>query len=283
MAHVVGCVDRSSAADSVCDYAAWASLRLGVPLTLLHVIDQERYLVPTSLASSMRMSNREYLLEEWAALDAQRTKLAQADAEDILQAAEKRAREVGVEEVHQRQRSGKLIEALLAIESNTKFLIMGLQGEDSSNRDLHIGSQLETVLRRMHPPIMLVPNKFKAPQNVMLAFDGSDTMLNIIERMSASPLLKELTLHLVMIGQDSSWRRKQLENAAKLLAPLGGDIHEIIRQGNVDATLQKYQAENNIDLLIMGAHGHSRIRQFLVGSTTTNMLKTSKTPMIVMR
>lgn len=281
MAHVVGCVDRSSAAGSVCDYAAWASSRLAVPLTLLHVMDQKRYMEPARLTSSL--NNREYSLEEWATLDAQRGKLAKADADHMLQEAEKRVRDAGVEEVHQRQRTGKFIEALVDIETETKFFVMGLQGEHSSGRDLHVGSQLETVIRRINAPIFLVPNTFKAPQRVMLAFDGSDTMLNIIERMSASLLLKGLTLHLVMIGQDSAWRRKQLENAAKLLAPTGSDIHEVIRQGAVDETLRKYQEHNDIDLLIMGAHGHSRIRQFLVGSTTTNMLETSKIPLIVMR
>jgi nucleotide-binding universal stress UspA family protein len=33
----------------------------------------------------------------------------------------------------------------------------------------------------------------------------------------------------------------------------------------------------------MGAYGHSRIRQFLVGSTTTTMLKTAKKPLVILR
>jgi len=39
----------------------------------------------------------------------------------------------------------------------------------------------------------------------------------------------------------------------------------------------------SIDLLVMGVYGHSRIRQFLVGSTTTQMLRTTTSPLLLLR
>jgi nucleotide-binding universal stress UspA family protein len=33
----------------------------------------------------------------------------------------------------------------------------------------------------------------------------------------------------------------------------------------------------------MGAYGHSKIRRFLLGSTTTKMLKTAKKPLVILR
>ena len=38
-----------------------------------------------------------------------------------------------------------------------------------------------------------------------------------------------------------------------------------------------------IDLTIMGAHGHSRIRQFSVGFQTTRMLANSMKPVLLLR
>ena len=38
-----------------------------------------------------------------------------------------------------------------------------------------------------------------------------------------------------------------------------------------------------IDLTIMGAYGHSRIRQFFVGSQTTRVLASSITPLLLLR
>ena len=42
-------------------------------------------------------------------------------------------------------------------------------------------------------------------------------------------------------------------------------------------------AVEKIGLLVMGAYGHSRIRQFLVGSTTTSMIRSTTTPLLLLR
>jgi nucleotide-binding universal stress UspA family protein len=34
---------------------------------------------------------------------------------------------------------------------------------------------------------------------------------------------------------------------------------------------------------VMGAYGHSRIRQFIVGSTTTTLLRSSDVPVLILR
>lgn len=86
-----------------------------------------------------------------------------------------------------------------------------------------------------------------------------------------------------MIGPDTNDRWEQLKEAERLLAAQGCEVHLAIRAGDVEKTLHGYQEEHGIDLLVMGAYGHSRIRQFLVGSTTTNMLKTAEKPLVILR
>jgi len=34
---------------------------------------------------------------------------------------------------------------------------------------------------------------------------------------------------------------------------------------------------------VMGAYGHSRVRQLMIGSTTTQMIQSCKAPVLVMR
>ena len=41
--------------------------------------------------------------------------------------------------------------------------------------------------------------------------------------------------------------------------------------------------QRGINLLVMGAYGHSRIRQFIVGSTTTTMVRTCLVPVLMFR
>ncbi|MCG8519624.1 MAG: universal stress protein [Pseudomonadales bacterium] len=283
MKQVVGCIDGSRAAPAVCDYAAWASGRLDAPLTLFHVLDQDRYPAETDLAGSIGLGTREHLLEELAELDQRRGKLALEQGHHMLQAAEQRAQAFGVNDIHQRQRHGDLADSLLAIEDSTRLLVMGLHGESSTDRDIHIGSQLETVLRQVHRPVLLVPDEYREPRSAMLAFDGSPTTRKGLEMLAQSPLFRDFPLHLVMVGADTNDQWEPLKQAEQVLAPLQTEIHLAIRPGDVEQALHQYQQEHDIELMVMGAYGHSRIRQLFMGSTTTNMLKTSTTPLLVLR
>jgi len=68
-----------------------------------------------------------------------------------------------------------------------------------------------------------------------------------------------------------------------LLAARGrlGQPHLI--QGDVIESLMTFQNRLNIELKVMGAYGHSRIREFIVGSNTTKMLATSTVPVLILR
>ncbi|MFC4257478.1 universal stress protein [Marinobacter lacisalsi] len=283
MLRVVACIDGSRAAPAVCDYAAWASKYMDVPLMLLHVLDEERYPVAPDLAGNIGLGSREHLLEELAELDQQRSKLALEQGHHLLEQAEQRVAESDLTGVIKRQRHGDLTESLLALEDQTRLLVMGLHGESSSDRDLHIGSQLETVIRSLHRPILLVPDEFTRPGSAMLAFDGSNTAFRSVELLAGSPVIKGMPLHIVMVGPETGDRWEQLKKAQSMLAAPGTDIQLAIRAGDVEPALHAYQQEHDIDMLVMGAYGHSRIRQFLVGSTTTTMLKTAEKPLVILR
>ncbi|SFR57817.1 Nucleotide-binding universal stress protein, UspA family [Marinobacter gudaonensis] len=283
MLRVVACIDGSQAAPAVCDYAAWASRHMETPMMLLHVLDEERYPAEPDLAGNIGLGSREQLLEDLAELDRKRAKLALEHGHHLLDEAQRRVSAAGIEDVIQRQRHGGLAESLLALENQTRLLVMGLHGESSSERDTHIGSQLETVIRSMHRPILLVPDEYREPRSAMLAFDGSATAFKGVELLAGSPVLRGMPLHLVMIGPDTNDRWEQLRKAEKMLAGLGTEITLAIRAGDVEPALHAYQEEHDIDILVMGAYGHSRIRQFLVGSTTTTMLKTADKPLVVLR
>ena len=117
----------------------------------------------------------------------------------------------------------------------------------------------------------------------MVAFDGSAAGHKTVQMLASSPLCEGLPIHIVMVGTDSEENQNELEKARATLASSGLLVHAEIRPGEVESVLHAYQAEQGIDLLVMGAYGHSRIRQFLVGSTTTTMLRTSTLPVLLLR
>ncbi|GGC64572.1 universal stress protein [Marinobacter halophilus] len=283
--HVVACIDASKSSLGVCDYAAWASQRMGDPLTLLHALDEEKYPAKTDMTGNIGLGSREQLQEELASLDRERSKLALKHGHLLLDEAEKRvlASSGGIESVTKRQRHNDLANSLIELEPESRLFVLGLQGESSTAVGRHIGSQLETVIRSVHRPVFLVPDEFSEPRSAMLAFDGSATAFRSIELLAGTPVFKGMPLHLVMVDSDTEEHRAQLKRAEEALAGQNTDVHLAIREGDVEETLHAYQEEHDIDVLIMGAYGHSRIRRFLVGSTTTRMLETAKKPLVILR
>lgn len=200
----------------------------------------------------------------------------------MLDAARQRAVKAGVEPTL-RHRHGDLVESLRELEGDIRLLVIGKQGEDSGSEVQLIGSQLESVIRTMHRPILVTPADFKAPASAMLAFDASATSRKGVEMLVASPLLKGMPIHLVTVSSDTHEARAALDAARDKLADAGFEVHVAILEGEVEARLRGYQAEHAIELLVMGAYGHSRVRQFFVGSTTTNMLRSATTPLLLLR
>lgn len=282
MTQVMACIDGSTQAAAVCDCAVWASQRLGSPLSLLHVLDQQRYPLSGDFSGIIGLGSREFLLEELASLDEKRNKLALEEGRMMLDAARQRAVKAGVEPTL-RHRHGDLVESLRELEGDIRLLVIGKQGEDSGSEVQLIGSQLESVIRTMHRPILVTPADFKAPASAMLAFDASATSRKGVEMLVASPLLKGMPIHLVTVSSDTHEARAALDAARDKLAAAGFEVHVAILEGEVEARLRDYQAEHAIELLVMGAYGHSRIRQFFVGSTTTNMLRSATTPLLLLR
>ncbi len=283
MTQVLACIDGSLSSPAVCDYAAWASLRLGAPLTLLHVLDHKQYPPRSDLSGNIALGSREQLLQELAELDERRSKLGLEQGRLALEAARERAQRDGVANPQLRQRHGDLVDSLRALEGEIRLLVIGRQGETSDAVSQLVGSQLESVIRTLHRPILVSPGQFRVPRSLMLAYDGSATCDKGVDLLAASPLFQGLPIHVVMVGADSDAARAQLQQAERRLVAGGHQVQLAIRAGEVEPTLHDYQTEQDIDLLVMGAYGHSRIRQFLVGSTTSHMLQTSVSPLLLLR
>lgn len=281
--NVMACIDGSSSSSAVCDYAAWATLRLEAPLVFLHVLDKTEFPVQSNLSGNIGLGSREALLQELAELDEKRGRLAIEQGRIMLEAAQQRATDDGVDNSTTLQRHGQLVDTLAELEEDIRLLVIGKQGEAGDSLGEHIGSHLENVVRTMHRPILVTTSEFRLPERVMLAFDGSATTRKGVEMIAASPLFKGLPCHLVMVGAEIAENLKQLDWARQTLEAAGFEAPVSLQEGDVETVFSEYRKEHNIDLLIMGAYGHSRIRRFLVGSTTTNVMRSVTVPLLLLR
>ncbi|MFC7366954.1 universal stress protein [Vreelandella zhaodongensis] len=281
---VLAAIDGSQYAEGVCDYAAWASLALSAPLSFVHVVDNHSQ-VPEerNLSGNLRFGARERLMKELSELDEKRAKVNREQGKLMLEAAKARAVEDGVHDPITRQLNGTLVETLVALEKDVRLLVIGKRGESADQASGHLGSNLERVVREMHRPILMVPKIFKRPEKVLIAFDGSKTARKGVEMLARSPLFAGTECHVLIVGSDTAEHRSELEWALSTLRDASHQAEGAIRAGEVADTLQAYEKEHGIDLLVMGAYGHSRIRHLLVGSTTTAMLRGSRIPVLILR
>ncbi|WP_290785642.1 universal stress protein [Halomonas sp.] len=280
---VMAAIDGSKFSEGVCDAAAWASQALGAPLTFLHVVDNHPQTAEADLSGNIGLGSREHLLEELSQLDEQRAKVAQEQGRLTLKVVKDRAIDRGIAEPGTRQRNGTLVETLEELQEEIRLLVLGKRGETAHQDSGHLGSNLERVVRTLHRPILMVSDTFRAPKTVMLAFDGSKTTRKGVEMLARSPLFDGIPVHVVIVGAETVDHRSQLDWALKTLRDAGHEAEGAIRAGEVEATLRGYQEELGIDLLVMGAYGHSRIRHLLLGSTTTEMLRKAKVPVLLLR
>lgn len=280
---VIACIDDSRYAESVCDYAAWSAQRMDAPLSLIHILDDARADKEPNLSGSIGFGTQEALLEELASLDERRAKIAMEQGRLLLQAARERVEQKGSKNPETRQRHGELVDALKELEPETRMLVVGKRGADTASAHGHIGSHLESIIRTLHQPILIAQQSFEPPRNIMLAFDGSATTRKGVEMVAASPLFRGIPCHLVMVGADTDTQREQLNWAQTTLTNAGFEAPGAIVAGDPEKVLASYQEQHQIDLLVMGAYGHSRIRQLILGSTTTAMIRKTRISLMVLR
>ncbi|WP_426415696.1 universal stress protein [Aestuariirhabdus sp. LZHN29] len=283
MINITACIDGSAISGSVCEAAAWAGTRLDAPLTFLHVLEKPNAPAKEDLSGAIGLGSREHLLDELTLLDEKRAKLALEHGKHMLEDAKARAIALGATDVALKQRHGNLMEELVACEADARLFVMGRLGNDHDINAQAIGSHLESVVRAIHTPILVTVGEFVRPTNYMIAYDGSETANKAIKRISTSPLLKSMPGHIVMVDGDSEANRNTLQRAVDLLLDSGHQITGHLVDGVVLECLEQFRQHNNIDLLVMGAYGHSRIRDFFVGSNTSKMIGNSVIPVLLLR
>ncbi|WP_348548535.1 universal stress protein [Psychrobacter sp. KFRI-CH2-11] len=282
--HILACIDGSAVTASVCDYAAWYANRVNLPVGLLHVSD-----VPASfrrdLSGAIGINSREFLLEELAQLDEQRAKVVNSYSNALVQDAKSHIRnKFGDLEVLIYQRRGKLLPAIEHFATANRAIVMGRRGEDHKYSRINIGSQIETVARASDIPVVICSETFKEPRSYMIAFDGSKTAIKAVQMVAKSPMLKGLDSHIVMIGNHNDAAKQSLSAAAAQLQEAGFVVkaHHLSASDAVDGLL-KFQLDNDIDIMVVGAYGHSKLQQLFLGSTTTEIIASTLSPVVLLR
>ena len=137
-------------------------------------------------------------------------------------------------------------------------------------------SVIEAVLFNSGRPVFVVPYIWKEPlqcSRILAAWDGGIPSTRAIA--AAMPLLKAAEwVQIVTIRPGRSDDLKGFEITRHLARHgVNAELKPIVSEIDVGSTLLSHVADAGADLIVMGAYGHSRLRETIFGGAREQLLK----------
>jgi nucleotide-binding universal stress UspA family protein len=283
MSTILVCTDGSQYSSSIYQYAAWVAEKTGSAITVLHVIDREEHRPAADFTGNLGFDASAELMEELVNLDEEHARVARLRGKAILEDAKRQLAECGATEVTAIQRHGSLVETIDEFERSADVVLIGKRGEHADLSKGHLGSNLERVVRSAEIPILVSSRAFQPVEKFLIAFDGGSSAQKAVDFAVASPLLKGSTAHLLSVGKQGSRVAVEFEKASGKLKAAGFTVQADLLSGDADELIAQEVEARGIDLLLIGAYGHSLIRRLIIGSTTTSLVRTCKVPVLLFR
>jgi len=281
---ILTCTDGSLYAPSIYDHTAWAAQRLDAAVHVLHILEPHREVAAMAdLSGAIGVDAQEKLTNELVALEESKARLAQTHARAILAGAKQHLTSAGVTHVAVEATHGELIDSIERFETGADLIVVGKRGEHADFAKLHLGGNLERVIRSAHHPVLVASRAFVPIERFLLAYDGSPSVLKAVDFVLHSPLLKGLHCHILRAGKIDDKAHYYLEETAGKLRAAGFQVTSQASAGPAETIIAGAVKEQHANLLVMGAYGHSRIREFILGSTTTTMVRTCLVPVLMFR
>ena len=109
----------------------------------------------------------------------------------------------------------------------------------------------------------------------MFGYDGSANANQTMQLVGHLGENLNALLTVLTITDDEELGRHYLSEAEKYLKNYKVNIESVLLKGTPDKEIIKYAENNNANLIAIGAYGHSRIREALLGSSTDYVLRFS--------
>lgn len=156
------------------------------------------------------------------------------------------------------------------------------------NRGQELEAAVEAALFEGQVPVLIVPEKCDTAQiarRVVIAWNQSNEAMSAIRK--ALPLLKAADLVDITVidppahgpersdpgGQLSQWLARQgVHVEVSVLAKTMPRISDV---------LNRHVRDSHADMIVMGAYGHSRFREAILGGATRHMLEMAEVPVLM--
>ncbi|WP_159783623.1 universal stress protein [Sodalinema gerasimenkoae] len=287
MKTILLCTDGSSFAEKSYYYGSWLAHRLAAKVSVLFVTDIRSQQVASTgnLSGSIGIGSSQDLLKKLVDLEHEKAKINNQRAKFILEKAKTILGNSGLQTINLIHKTGFLVDCFHEFEQNADLVVLGKRGEAAEFASGHLGANLERIVRSSQKPCFVTSRTYHDIERVLVAYDGSKTGKKMLNFLIASPIFKDLEIHIVTIAKtpEDPVSISRIEEARYQLQDAGINPVCSLQTGDAEQVMSKYVEDYKIQLLVMGAYGHSRIRHLVIGSTTAQMLRSSNIPVLLYR
>lgn len=286
MKKLLVCIDGSAYADNICLNAAWAAKQLDAQIVLLHVLRrQSTYEAPAAdHTGSIGLGARSGLLDKLSNLDEERAKYDQQKGRIILEHGKAVVEDAGIDDdnITTLHRRGGLVDTIKELEDDMHMVFIGKRGEHADTDSEFLGANLEKTARAITTPLFVVSSVITEKKRFLIAYDGKESMRKIINYVTKQPLLTGMDCHLLAV--DSANTTIVTDEIERHLRDAGYELTVThAKNDNPEEEISQYVTDHEIDLLLMGAYSHSRVRTILLGSTTASLIKSCHIPLLLFK
>jgi nucleotide-binding universal stress UspA family protein len=177
-----------------------------------------------------------------------------------------------------------IVDEIIVEEGKTHDLIVISQtGEHTHFIKGLMGSTTEPVLHKSATTVLVTPEHYKEIESPFAAYDGSMAAGRALDFACRFCLRQSLPLA-ILIVEDNAEKSKQAGGRAIDICK----EHEIepeivVVPGYPEEEILKFARIRRMDLAFLGSHGHTRLREFILGSTTLFVTRNIEIPVFVTR
>ena len=170
-----------------------------------------------------------------------------------------------------------------AEERGVDVVVMGTHGRTGLGRFL-LGSVAEQVLQESPIPVVTVHQDTVTDfevDNVLVPTDGSEGAEAAAEH--AIDLVTEVggTIHALHVTSDGGENESSpIDDVRDRGEAAGVEVVSATRSGRPHEAIAGYVAEADIDVVVMGTHGRTGLRRYLLGSVTERTVRFSPVPVV---
>ncbi|HLK87406.1 MAG TPA: universal stress protein [Candidatus Binataceae bacterium] len=146
-----------------------------------------------------------------------------------------------------------------------------------------LGSTAESVARKSPRPLFVSPRRMREIRRLALAYDGSERASKAMRAAAEFATELDAPLTVITVAREPRMGERVIAEARHYLEPYRLRASFELLNGHAHEEIARYLAQSETDLLFIGAYGHSRIIEMVLGSTTEYVLRNAPCPVFLSR